>query len=95
MARLAVFHPDTAQVYVCTEQKHPKDPQFLAYQLPNGHWLGVNTDGSVLETAECGSYQAFTKMLDLPYLLADRTAFHGGCYRLGYGDVPAVTGPVA
>lgn len=94
MPNVAVFHPDTAEVFLCTEQPHPADARFLAYQR-NGLWLGVSPQGSLTWTSESGSWQAFTKLPSLPYLLADRTVWSGQAYRLGISTLPNPTGPAA
>lgn len=96
--KIAVFSPLTSEVFLCTEQPHPRDPRFLAYQrITDGLWLGIHPTGLLTFTVEVASFQAFTKLVGANYLLADRTAprFGGNAYRLGYAEAVAFSGPVA
>lgn len=90
---VAVLNPNTSEVFVCADQPHPKDATFKAYQARDGQWLGVTPQGLTTMSVECGSWQAFA--VAEPYLIADRTAFGGGVYRLGFVPVTEPLGPVA
>jgi hypothetical protein len=90
---VSVFNPNTSEVYVCQEQPHPKDARFTAYQGRDGQWLAVTPAGLTIMTVECGSWQAFS--VAESYLLADRSAFGGGVYRLGFVPCKEPLGPTA
>ncbi len=84
---------------VCVEQPHPLDAQFLAYRVLRGKhvgkWLSVAPAGGVDFTDAAQSYQAFTVADNASYIIADRTAFGGGCFHLGYLTGKEPLGPVA
>lgn len=92
---VAIFHPDTHEVFLATEQPHPADARFWAYQLADGRWLGVTPSGGLTFTAEAWSFQAFTVAEGATYLLADRSAFGGRAYRLAFVVYTGPAGPIA
>ena len=51
--------------------------------------------GGVDFTDAAQSYQAFTLADNASYIIADRTAFGGGCFHLGYLTGKEPLGPVA